>query len=61
MMTLYFASNTCALASHIALEEASAEYRAVRVDLASDEQKSVDCWVDDAAVILAMQKKSRKP
>ena len=38
MMTFYFAPNTCALASHIALEEAGAEYEARRLDFAAAEQ-----------------------
>ena len=37
MWTLYYAQGTCALASHIALEEAGADYRAVRVSFADDE------------------------
>ncbi|WP_395699714.1 glutathione S-transferase family protein [Aquabacterium sp.] len=40
MLTLYYAPNTCALASHIALEQAGADYRAVRVDFARNEQRS---------------------
>jgi glutathione S-transferase len=38
MMTFYYAPNTCALASHIALEEAGAAYEARRLDFASAEQ-----------------------
>lgn len=38
MMTFYYAPNTCALASHIALEEAGAVYEARRLDFASAEQ-----------------------
>ena len=38
MLTLFFAQNTCALASHIALEEAGASYEARRVDFRSAEQ-----------------------
>ena len=38
MLTLYYARNTCALASHIALEEAGAAYKARRVDFAAAEQ-----------------------
>lgn len=38
MLTLFFAPGTCALASHIALEEAGAAYAARRVDFASAEQ-----------------------
>lgn len=40
MLTLYYAPNTCALASHIALEQVGADYRAVRVDFASQQQRS---------------------
>jgi glutathione S-transferase len=42
MFTLYYAPNTCALASHIALEQAGAEYEAVRVDFLRNEQRSPD-------------------
>ena len=38
MLTLYYAPNTCALASHIALEEAGAAFEARRIDFASAEQ-----------------------
>ena len=40
MLTFYYAPNTCALASHIALEHAGADYRAVRVSFAKQEQRS---------------------
>jgi len=40
MLTLYFAPGTCALATHIALEDAGAEYVAKRVDFAKAEQRS---------------------
>ncbi len=40
MLTLYYAPNTCALASHIALEQAGADYRAQRLDFARNEQRS---------------------
>jgi len=39
-ITLYYAAHTCALASHIALEEAGADYSAVRIDFAAAEQRS---------------------
>lgn len=42
MLTLYFASNSCALASHIALEQAGAQYEATRIDFKKQEQKSPD-------------------
>ena len=40
MLTLYFAPDTCSLASHIALEHAGAEYTAVRVDFSKSEQRA---------------------
>ncbi len=40
MLKLYYAPNTCALASHIALEAAGADYEPVRVDFASAQQTS---------------------
>jgi glutathione S-transferase len=40
MLTFYFATNTCALATHIALEDAGADYVAKRVDFAKAEQRS---------------------
>ncbi len=42
MLTLYYAPGTCALATHIALEEAGAEYEAVRVDFTKAEQRGAD-------------------
>ena len=39
MLKLYYAPNTCALASHIALEEAGADYSTVRLDFGADEQR----------------------
>lgn len=39
MLTLYYAPGTCALASHIALEEAGADYEARRIDFAAQEQR----------------------
>lgn len=41
-MILYFAPHTCALASHIALEQAGADYQIRRVDFSNDEQRSPD-------------------
>ena len=38
MLTLYYATNTCALASHIALEEAGAAYETRWVDFGAAEQ-----------------------
>jgi len=42
MLKLYYAPNTCALASHIALEQAGADYETVRIDFARTEQRSPD-------------------
>ena len=39
MLTLFYARNTCALASHIALEEARASYDPIRVDFQTNEQR----------------------
>ena len=39
MLTLYFGAKTCAVASHIALEEAGANYNAIRLDFAKGEQR----------------------
>jgi glutathione S-transferase len=38
-MKLYYAPHTCALASHIALEQAGADYEAIRVDFATNGQR----------------------
>jgi glutathione S-transferase len=38
MMKLFYALNTCALASHIALEEAGAQYEAVSLDFRASDQ-----------------------
>ena len=53
MLTLYYAANTCALASHIALEEAGAAYDTRRVDFATAEQTKPD--------YLAINPKGRVP
>lgn len=42
MLTLYYAPNTCALATHLALEHAAAPYELVLVDFASQQQRSPD-------------------
>ena len=42
MYKLYYAPGTCALASHIALEEAGADYQAVRLDFKANQQQSPD-------------------
>jgi glutathione S-transferase len=38
MLKLFYAVGTCALASHIALEEAGAEYEAIRLDFSKNDQ-----------------------
>ena len=38
MLTLFYAVGTCALASHIALEEAGAEYDLVRLEFRTNDQ-----------------------
>jgi glutathione S-transferase len=53
MIKLYYAANTCALASHIALEEAGAEYTTVRLNFAANEQRSPE--------YLAINPKGRVP
>lgn len=53
MLHLYYAAHTCALASHIALEEAGADYRLTRIDFASSQQRSPD--------YLAINPKGRVP
>jgi len=53
MLTLYYATNTCALASHIALEEAGADYETHWVDFKSAEQTKPD--------YLAINPKARVP
>src|ERR1700761_3066230 len=42
MYKLYYAPGTCALASHIALEEAGADYTANRLDFKANQQQSPD-------------------
>jgi glutathione S-transferase len=53
MLTLYFAPNTCALASLISLEEAGADYKTVRLNFAEGEQRKPD--------YLAVNPKGRVP
>jgi glutathione S-transferase len=53
MLRLFYAQNTCALASHIALEEARAPYEAVRVDFRANEQRKPE--------YLAINPKGRVP
>ena len=42
MLKLYYATGTCALASHIALEEAGATYTTNRLDFKANQQQSPD-------------------
>ena len=53
MLTLYYAPNTCALASLISLEEAGARYETVRLSFADGEQRKPD--------YLAVNPKGRVP
>jgi glutathione S-transferase len=53
MFTFYYAPGTCALASHIALEQAGAAYQAVRLDFRANAQRSED--------YLAINPKGRVP
>lgn len=53
MLKLYYAAGTCALASHIALEEAGAEFVTVRVDFRSNAQRKPE--------YLAINPKGRVP
>jgi glutathione S-transferase len=39
MIKLYYAAHTCSLASHIALEDAGADYSTVRISFAAEEQR----------------------
>ena len=40
MLTLYYAPHTCALATHIVLEEVGADYAGKRIDFATNQQRS---------------------
>lgn len=40
MLKLYYAANSCALATHIALEEVGADYSTQRIEFAKEQQKS---------------------
>jgi len=53
MLTLYSAPRTCALASHIALEQAGADYEVVRLDFRANAQRQPD--------YLAINPKGRVP
>ncbi len=53
MLKLYYGVGTCALASHIALEEAGADYTTDRIDMKANQQNSPD--------YLAINPKGRVP
>src|SRR5262245_9305849 len=53
MLKLYYAPGSCALASHITLHEAGAEYQAVRLDFKAGEQRKPE--------YLAINPKGRVP
>lgn len=53
MLKLYYSPGSCALASHITLAEAGADYKATRIDFAKGEQNSPD--------YLAINPKGRVP
>jgi len=53
MFTLYYAAHTCSLASHIALEDAKADYQLHRIEFATRQQQSPD--------YLAINPKARVP
>ena len=42
MLKLYYSPGSCALASHLALEEAGAQYEASKIDFAQNQQRSPD-------------------
>jgi len=53
MLKLFYTPHTCALASHIALEEVGARYETARIDFATNQQRSPD--------FLAINPKGRVP
>jgi glutathione S-transferase len=53
MLKLFYSPNACSLAAHVALEEAGAEYEAVRLDFKNGEQRSSE--------YLAVNPKGRVP
>jgi glutathione S-transferase len=53
LIKLYYAPHTCSLASHIALEDAGAEYSTLRISFAADEQRKPE--------YLAINPKGRVP
>jgi glutathione S-transferase len=42
MLKLFYAAHTCSLATHIALEDAGADYTVARIEFAKEQQKSAD-------------------
>lgn len=42
MLKLYYTASTCSLATHIVLEEVGADYSTVRIDFATEQQKSAE-------------------
>jgi glutathione S-transferase len=53
MIKLFYAADTCSLASHIALEDAAADYSTARIDFATNQQRSAE--------YLAVNPKGRVP
>ena len=53
MMKLYYSADTCSLASHIALNDAGADYSTVRISFANEEQRKPE--------YLAVNPKGRVP
>ena len=53
MMKLYYTADTCSLASHIALNDAGADYSTMRISFASEEQRKPE--------YLAVNPKGRVP
>ena len=53
MLKLYYSTGSCALAAHIALEEANADYEAIRISLKDGDQRKPE--------YLAMNPKGRVP
>lgn len=53
MLKLYYSPSACSMAAHIALQEAEAEYEAIRVDFSHNEQRQAE--------YLAINPKGRVP
>jgi glutathione S-transferase len=53
MLTLFYARGSCALATHIALEEAHAQFEAIKLDLSAGQQRTTE--------YLAVNPKGRVP